>query len=276
MKNKTIFILFTSIDSILISSYHNGPGSDCSGAHLPPSCTWSGNGCHSSGSLGVTSVFLEIQDNITGNTVSLYQPNKTYLVSLWGKNSLYSAYGFQLTCFDDSMKQAGTIFTNSLSHIIKEFPSTPYEYQMAEQSATLNQDIDSLLKVELIWHSSSANRGKVTFYSVVNAVNIDLTCDGDNPAYLQTVLNSEPNLLDNMHSTDPFTIYPNPTTNFIYFDQLPKSTSITIANCQGETALQTIRLHSPSLSLQHLPNGIYYITLRQHAFQKTILLKMQH
>ena len=267
MKLKIITYLFVAVLTfIVLTGWKNGVGvsmsDDLTGSPFSTTggCYGAGGACHSFGS-GTTTLNLIVKDSITGNIVTNYQPNTAYKITLEGKNNNYNKFGYQLTMLDNSTNhyQAGQMFPlDTNSHIWHR--GTGYNYDLIEHSRPLQQDIDSVFRVNYIWHSPTTNVGNIKIYASLNAVNGDTTSGDDMPEQSSFELFTTVNAIQNINNVESILIYPNPVQNHLYIKNLAtQKYTVKIHTLNGQQIFSGI--DCKTIATDSYPNGQYIVNI---------------
>ncbi len=191
MKNKiALFTTLLVIAYLTLTSYKKGAathGFDCTGAETSNNagCFSGGSGCHATTANANISVSIELDS--AGIPTTRYVPGMAYTVTIKGINNgttTQKAFGFQMACIKDTMAQAspinaGTWLTTNLpvsTHYMAA--STNYAVNLVEQSAstfaTNGTGGNGTTYVKTFsWIAPAAGTGLISFWGVLNAVNVD-------------------------------------------------------------------------------------------------------
>jgi len=278
MKKRILYIFYTaclliSSQVILTSSSAGRAFSANDGNTGAPNEPQTCGGCH--GTNFTPTVSVNVKD-ANGVTVTSYTPGAIYTID-FVVNAVGSplGYGFQMVALDTlNMPINGFFNPKRNSRVITLATGRQY----AEH---LNTSTSNVFGVS--WTAPSLGSGDVIIYGAGAAVNGDGNTSGDGGTSTRITLTENTTVgINTVQSQDEFSIYPNPSTDFILIgnesNQL-KVWSIEIINTNGSSVLgQTVMLEpakTKRIPIVSLSKGIYIVQVRSavSSFTKKIIIQ---
>lgn len=244
MKKNYYFLVLLAIPFIaLILGLSGGRDGQYSGSPGDNFTTCSN--CHSGGSFDAVA---EITSTIPA---SGFVYGETYQVTV-SVTSTSSKHGFQLTTEDESDAKVGTYTAGTGNQIVNGGTHMTHT-QTGNQQNSWTFDWTAPLSIE---------GDQITFYTAVNATNGNSSTSGDQVVTTSTTYDlSTVGISEN--ETIPFSIYPNPTSEYIslnYDNSLLSNATITIIDYSGKIVLQTNSI-TERIDVKDLNTGIYIIQI---------------
>lgn len=209
-KNFLLFTLFSGFLYVSLSSSSSGPAHDNKGNRTgsPGSAgTCASSGCHTgSGTINGGISLRKKSTGISGPTVSTYDPNEEYIVTLTASGTSKPAFGFQVVAFNELNQSIGT-FSNFPAHV---GTATGSGATVVEHTSPLPGG--PAYSVSFDWKAPATGTGNVTFYGILNGVDGTGSTNNDVvSAPFQTAI--FPTSVANIENKVEVKTYPNPFHN---------------------------------------------------------------
>lgn len=251
---------------------HNGNGNLTGSPGSAGTCT----GCHSH-SMGTTTLTIEILNKADlSPTLGSYVPHQDYVVRLLGNHGSLNHFGFQLTALQQNQADAGSF--SALGTALHQI--TIGGQTLVEHHHPLSPDPQGEI-ARFEWTAPGPGVGTITFYGIVNAVNLDNSNTGDAVSDPEMVSLTEASTFISSMDKAPAacSLYPNPARtqlNGEVYSPL-QSRQVQIFDLQGQLR-HTITLPQgqPSfqLDISQWAPGYYFIQfVTDQGIEKASFLK---
>jgi hypothetical protein len=259
---KYILLAFTSVFCLISYNVFTNAGGPPSGvAGEPPlNETCAEAGCHVGSALnsGGGTATIVCKDSLN-NTVTSYEPNHTYTLTLTMTEGSKTRYGFEAVVKKGSGSGASVI-----GSLVVSDPTHTQIFQgsIMHKAGVSGIDFSSGTgSWTFKWKAPNANFGTATVYAAFNAANKDLNASGDK-IYTKTldITGTGPTVgISVVESIAK--IFPNPASDMLCID-LKAPSSISIINLSGEV-VKTQNTHAlyTDVSIADLPKGIYLVRI---------------
>lgn len=262
----TLTVIGLFLIALFLMNNSGGPanvqGQDRTGSPLSTGACGTA-GCHDAGAFA-PSVSVEVLTG--GEAISGYEPGASYQikVTIDAASGTPASYGFQTVVLDSNNENAGSWnFPNGGQQLIAFASGVEY---MEHSTPSTSNTITTTL-----WDAPAAGAGDVTVYVGAIAANDNGTSGGDGGAITSIVLSEGFMIVDSDDLEEPtgFSVFPNPTQDFIY----AKINSQSFGNAQLRILDVTGKvMHTEAFEIQqgenlqqvntgNLKNGLYLIHL---------------
>jgi len=182
-----------------------------------------------------------------------YVAGTTYQITV-SLTSTAVKHGFQITAENNSNTKVGEFVANSNVQVSNSNHLATHTNASNMQNAWTFQ-----------WTAPASSEGDITFYVAINATNNNGLDSGDQVVTIsETVSHTNLGISDNQKIE--FSVYPNPTTNFIIVEaelSLIQDTEVTILNSIGQAIYKTnLNTHSNKIDVSNLDKGVYFIQVK--------------
>jgi hypothetical protein len=224
-------------------------------------------GCHSDFAVNTGNAIFTIE---CINCNGYYMPGAEYTIRISITEAGYQKFGFQVVSLrKDSNLQAGTpVITDGIrTQVIGA--NSQNTYMKARKYVTHTFDGTpatgiSTAQWEYSWIAPDNYSDTVVFYATALSANNDLETTGDY-VYSSTLLLAAPPTGVYENRTDEISIYPNPTTNTIFFNNINEYSTIIFYDIQGKEIFQKNIIGKESIGLKnYLTEGTYLYSVVQN------------
>jgi len=245
-KNYTYYLTLLAIPIVAITLLSLSGGRDGQYSGSPGDGSANCTACHTAGA--DFSALANITTNIPAGG---FAASTTYDITV-SVSSESTKHGFQLTAEDASSTKVGSFTAGTGNQVVN-----------GGTHVTHTGAGNSLTSWTFQWTAPATAEGnQVTFYAAVNATNSNGSTSGDQVVTTSTAVN-QLGLSD--YNRISFSIYPNPSTDYIKFsvaDFLTEDAEVTITNYQGKIVKkQIIDASFNRLEISDLSNGMYFIQI---------------
>lgn len=271
-------LLYIILTSDIDGAAHHGHG-DLTGAPTAAVGHCQTHTCHGANN-SLTIVQLKVLDTTTMLPISIYHAGQTYLIVLTGDatgvTTNLPGFGFQVSAVthNDSLAGSYTIPSASSGNM-HTYPCGATT--VVEHSATLPQTTTgtNTYAAQFYWTAPTGTSDSVKFYSLLNAVNGDLSSSGDYPdaAPIVTIYEySTTEVSSVIANSDHFTLYPIPATNVLNVSSgLEEISNLEIYDLAGEIIYrQRHNSKIVSIDVSNFPMGPYLIRINETEFKKFV------
>ncbi len=258
MKKPLLFLFTTAFCLISYDVFTNRGGPTTGVAGDPPlNETCNANGCHNGSALnsGGGTASIVMKDSLN-NTVTSYDPNKTYTVKLSISEGTKTRYGFESIILKGTGTSADVIGSIILTDTITQLFGGSWKWIMHKRSG-----IDFTTTTgnwSFKWKAPDANYGVATVYAAFNAADKNDQASGDK-IYTKTLSIPGNGPLTGIlsHTSTEFNLFPNPAQNEITL-QYPGILGVEIFSLSGQPVLsEEYHTNTQTLSLESLSAGVY-------------------
>lgn len=248
---------------LLLNSNNSGPASAGNGDRTgAPNANGTCSNCHSGGSFGTS--FAAVVTNQQNDTVTTYLPDSIYTIEFMVGNSSGSPkYGMQGTVLNSNNIKVGTLSS----------PSTNAKISTANNRSILEHKTQSNSGTFTVkWQAPASGAGTVSIYGTGMAVNGTGSTGGDSPKVLSTIVLTE-GMVSGVNSikksTIEYTIFPNPTSDYINIRHTARSGAATLQvhNFVGqlvkEKQVELVDNEQLSINVKDIPTGVYTVSIHQ-------------
>jgi len=278
-KHYAATIVLAAFIILTLSAYHGGPATGGIGNQTGSPGAGNCGNCHNG---GADTTFSTISNRkkvqISGDSIRYYTASQTYVITIRGRHSTYTTFGYQMLLLDSNNTPKGK-FTSFGSYGHGHPQASP---NIAEHYTRIPADTTGWFKDVLEWQSPKTSSGKLTLYAIVNAVDYDGKPSNDKAGNTMsiTLQDSIPPGIDtstsigNTFMQPDISIYPNPADAIVHIqtNQLFPAL-LTVYNTSGKPIYQKLLLTKKNtISTTSFPVGTYYITIKStyHFYNKTI------
>lgn len=224
--------------------------------------------CHN----GPTTVAIQIFVLDQGDTITKYEPNKTYQIHVrvnYVSGNKPKAHGFQMTLLKAALNKNGPNIKSLLALSSNVKLVTPRNGRLyAEQ---VDRSTTSLFETQ--WIAPAPGSGPVTIYAAGNGVNSNDSESGDGGSKSSLQIDEGIVMSAADASSSTISIYPNPFAERFWIQgEIDNIRKIEVVDLFGKKILALdINQNNKSIDLSYLSDGIYFAKLidKQNAIIKT-------
>ncbi|OSZ79380.1 hypothetical protein CAP35_14300 [Chitinophagaceae bacterium IBVUCB1] len=274
-------ILVAAFVIITLSAYHGGPAHGGLGNQTgSPNAGNCGN-CHNGGSdTTISNISIRAKGQSIGDTATYYTSAQTYIITIRGRHSSYTTFGYQMLLLDSNNKPKG-VFT-SFGNYGYGFPqNNPH---IAESYTRIMADTTGWFEDNIEWLSPVSSSGRLTLYAIVNAVDNNGQPSNDKAGTPMSIAlqDSIPQGtgIQKKNINQIIRINPNPADDIIHIS-VPENDNIRIQlyNLHGNTLYAEASNPSSgiiNINTSAIPNGLYLLSLQSASISSTKLITIQH